>query len=69
MNPKLQSLIRHALTALGTVLLLTGSNKLTGLINYLTDNLDGLYSAIGTIIGAVSMILGYFKNSDRFKTN
>ena len=68
MNQQTQSLIRHILTALGTLLALTGLDKVTGLVNYLLTNLDGLYAAIGTLTGVVVAIYGYFKNSDRFTT-
>jgi hypothetical protein len=64
---ELKSLIRHALTAIGTLLVLTGLNKFIPLVDYLTDNLDTTFQAIEVLIGVVITVFGFLRNKDRFK--
>lgn len=66
MNEKSKSLIRHLLTALGSVMLIVGLGKYTGVINYVLENMDAVYTAVATITGVVMTVIGYFKDSDRF---
>jgi hypothetical protein len=65
MNKTTQSLIRHIITALSFVLGLIGLNKYTGVLDIVTQNLDGLFAAIATVVSVVGMILGFFKNKAR----
>lgn len=67
MSPTTQSLIRHILTALGFVLGLVGLNKFTGVLDIVTQNLDGLMASISTVAGVVMAIVGFFKNKARLK--
>lgn len=66
MNEQTKSIIRHILTALGFVLGLVGLNKFTGVIDYLTQNLDVIWSAVTTLVGFVTALLGFFKDKARF---
>lgn len=68
MNEKTKSLIRHALTALGVVLGLLGLNQFTGLIDTILANLDSVWSAISTLVGFVLLVIGFFKDENRFAT-
>lgn len=68
MNEKTKSLIRHALTALGVVLGLLGLNQFTGLIDTILANLDSVWSAISTLVGFVLLVIGFFKDENRFGT-
>lgn len=56
-----KSLIRHLLTALGTVLTLVGLEQFSGALNYLVEQLDAIYSAALTLIGVITTIIGYFR--------
>ena len=55
------SLLRHILTALGSVLVFLGLGKFTGLIDVLLANLDGVWLAVETVIGAGIAVFGFFK--------
>ena len=44
---EIKSLIRHALTAIGTLLVLTGLNTWIPLVDLLTENLDSLHEQTG----------------------
>ena len=68
MNEKTKSLIRHALTAIGVVLGLLGLNQYTGLIDTILSNLDTVWSAITTLVGFVLLVIGFFKDENRFGT-
>ncbi len=59
---RILSLVRHSLTALGTVLLVLGLGKYSGVIDYMLQNLDGVYAAIMSIVGVVINVWGFFKN-------
>lgn len=60
-----KSLVRHILTALGAILVFLGVGKLTGLIDILTANLDTVWDAVTTIIGAATAIWGFFKGKPK----
>ena len=62
MNEQTKSLIRHILTALGFVLGLVGLNKFTGVIDYLIQNLDAIWSAVLALASFVTPIFGFFKD-------
>ena len=64
---QIKSLIRHALTAIGTLLVLTGLNKFLPLVEYLTENVDATFQAIEVLIGVVVAVFGFLRNKDRFK--
>lgn len=67
MSPQTKSLIRHVITALGLVFAALGLGKYTGLLDSILANMDGVIEAVTTVVGFVMMVLGYFKNADRFK--
>jgi len=60
MNEKTNSLIRHILTALSTVLMLVGVSHYTGILQYLIDNLNDVGAAITTLITVGTTIYGFF---------
>jgi chemotaxis methyl-accepting protein methylase len=64
---KIKSLIRHALTAIGTLLVLTGLNRFIPLVEYLTENVDATFQAIEILVGVVVAVAGFLRNKDRFK--
>jgi hypothetical protein len=64
---QIKSLIRHALTAIGTLLVLTGLNKFLPLVEYLTENVDTTFQAIEVLVGVVVAVFGFLRNKDRFK--
>ena len=64
---ELKSLIRHALTAIGTLLVLTGLNRFIPLVEYLTENIDSTFQAIEVLVGVVVAVFGFLRNKDRFK--
>ena len=64
---EVKSLIRHALTAIGTLLVLTGLNSWIPLVDLLTENLDGVFSAVEVLVGVGVAIVGFFRNKERFK--
>lgn len=66
-SAQIKSLIRHALTAIGTLLVLTGLNKWLPLVDLLTANLDSVILAFEVIIGLVVAIFGFFRNKERFQ--
>lgn len=59
---RILSLVRHTLTAIGTVLLVLGLGKYSGAIDYMLQNIDGVYAALMSIVGVFVNILGFFKN-------
>lgn len=65
MTDQTKSLIRHILTALGVVLGLIGLEKFTGAVQYILENLDNIWSAILTVIGFVTTLIGFFLNRDK----
>lgn len=64
---EIKSLIRHSLTAIGTLLVFTGLNKFIPLVDYLTENLDSTVQAIEVLIGVGVAVFGFLRNKDRFK--
>jgi hypothetical protein len=67
MNEQTKSLIRHILTALGFVLSAVGVADAANVIDFLLADLDILWDAVLVLIGAVTTIIGFFRNSERFK--
>ena len=65
MNEKTKSLIRHAITAIGTVIALLGLNKYLPIIDLVQESFDGVWGAVELIVGFVVAILGFFKDKDR----
>lgn len=63
-----KSLIRHVLTALGTIALVLGLNFWVPVIDYLKDNLDAVWAASAVVVGFVVQLIGFFKNKERFDT-
>jgi hypothetical protein len=64
---QIKSLIRHALTAIGTLLVLTGLNRFLPLVEYLTENVDATFQAIEVLVGVVVAVFGFLRNKNRFK--
>ena len=64
---QIKSLIRHALTAIGTLLVLTGLNRFIPLVEYLTENIDTTFQAIEVLVGVVVAVFGFLRNKNRFK--
>jgi len=64
---QIKSLIRHALTAIGTLLVLTGLNGFVPLIDLLTENLDTTFQAVEVLGGVIVAVFGFFRNKDRFE--
>ena len=64
---QIKSLIRHALTAIGTLLVFTGLNKFVPLVDFLTENIDSTVNAVEVLVGVVVAVGGFLRNKDRFK--
>jgi len=64
---QIKSLIRHALTAIGTLLVLTGLNGFVPLVDLLTENLDSTFQAVEVLGGVVVAVFGFFRNKERFE--
>jgi hypothetical protein len=64
---EVKSLIRHALTAIGTLLVLTGLNTWIPLVDLLTENLDSVVNAIEVLVGLGVAVFGFFRNKERFQ--
>jgi hypothetical protein len=64
---KFKSVVRHALTAIGTLLVFFGLNSYVPLVDYLTENLDGTVQAIEVLVGFVLVVFGFLRNKDRFQ--
>ena len=67
MTEQVKSLIRHTLTAIGTLLVLIGVDKFIPLVEYLQTNLDGVVAAVSTLVGVVVTIFGFFRDSERWE--
>lgn len=65
MTEQTKSLIRHIITAIGLLLAALGANKWTGLLDIITNNLDGVFAAIAVFSGLVTAIFGFFKDRNR----
>ena len=59
-----KSLIRHTLTALGTVVALIGLNGVVPIIDFLQSNLDPVYDAVEVLVGFAVMLYGFFRKRD-----
>lgn len=57
-----KSLLRHILTAIGSVLIFLGLGKFTSLIDILVQNLDVVWDAVVALIGFVLTVWGFFKD-------
>lgn len=66
-SAQIKSLIRHALTAIGTLLVLTGLNTWIPLVDLLTENLDAAVNAVEVLVGLGVAVFGFFRNKDRFQ--
>ena len=66
-SAQIKSLIRHALTAIGTLLVLTGLNTWLPLVDLLTENLDAAVNAVEVLLGLGVAVFGFFRNKDRFQ--
>lgn len=64
---QIKSLIRHALTAIGTLLVLTGLNRFIPLVDLLTENLDATFQAVEVLVGVVVAVFGFLRNKERFE--
>jgi len=64
---QIKSLIRHALTAIGTLLVLTGLNGFVPLVDLLTENLDTTFQAVEGLGGVIVAVFGFFRNKERFE--
>ena len=64
---KFKSVVRHALTAIGTLLVFFGLNSYVPLVDYLTENLDGTVQAVEVLVGFVLVVFGLLKNKERFQ--
>lgn len=64
---QIKSLIRHALTAIGTLLVFTGLNKFVPLVDFLTENIDSTVNAVEVLVGVIVAVGGFLRNKDRFK--
>jgi len=67
MTEQVKSLIRHTLTAIGTLLVLIGVDKFIPLVEYLQTNLDGVVAVVSTLVGVVVTIFGFFRDSERWE--
>jgi hypothetical protein len=67
MTEQVKSLIRHTLTAIGTLLVLIGVDKFIPLVEYLQTNLDGVVAAVSTLVGVFVTIVGFFRDSERWE--
>lgn len=67
MTEQVKSLIRHTLTAIGTLLVLIGVDKFVPLVEYLQTNLDGVVAAVSTLVGVFVTIVGFFRDSERWE--
>jgi hypothetical protein len=65
MTSNTKSLIRHALTAIGTVIALLGINAWVPIIDFLKDNLEPIWDSVTVLIGFVVTLYGFFVNRDK----
>lgn len=65
MGEKTKSLIRHILTAVGTVLLLLGLNGVVPIVDYLQENLDGVWESVKVLTGFVLTLIGFFTDKGK----
>lgn len=67
MNNKTKSLVRHILTALGTVLVLLGLGDAAGVIEFVNGQLDIVNDAILVIVGFLTSVFGFLREKDRLE--
>jgi len=67
MNNKTKSLVRHILTALGTVLVLLGLGDAAGVIEFVNGELDTVNDAILVIVGFLTSVFGFLREKDRLE--
>jgi|DEB0MinimDraft_10_1074344.scaffolds.fasta_scaffold00726_4 hypothetical protein len=67
MNNKTKSLVRHILTALGTVLVLLGLGDAAGVIEFVNGQLDTVNDAILVIVGFLTSVFGFLREKDRLE--
>lgn len=67
MDKNTASIVRHILTALGSMAVMLGLSKFTGIITYVLEHMDEVVAAITTILGFVTTFYGFLKNKDRLK--
>jgi len=67
MNEKTKSLIRHLLTALGTVVGLIGLNGFVPVLDFLAESLDQVWDSVVVVLGFVTTVLGFLKNKERLE--
>lgn len=65
MTEQLKSLIRHVLTAIGFIVSALGLTEWTGLIDLFAINLDTIWAAITTLLGFITLVIGFFKDKTR----
>lgn len=68
MTSNTKSLIRHALTAIGTVIALLGINAWIPIIDFLKDNLEPVWDAVTVLIGFALTFYGFIVNRDKEET-
>ena len=65
MNDQTKSIVRHILTAVGFLLTVFGLTKVAPALDFLNTNLDAIWAAVTLLVGVITTLLGYFKDSDR----
>jgi hypothetical protein len=65
MTQNTKSLIRHILTALGTIVALIGLNGVLPIIDFLQESLDQVWDSVVVVIGFITTLYGYLKDNDR----
>jgi hypothetical protein len=71
---KIKSLTRSVIQIVGTIITLAAAlnlnipfiNTLRDALGYISENIDIAANAILVLIGVITTIIGYFKNSERF---
>lgn len=53
--------IYQVLVALGAIFTFFGLTQLSGLANFLVDNLDSITAAVLTLVGVITAAIGFFK--------
>lgn len=60
MSDQTKSLIRHILTALGTIVTLIGLNTWVPILTFLQTHLDAVWEAVNVVIGVIVALYGFF---------
>jgi len=66
MTDQTKSLIRHILTALGFLLATLGIADAADIVDFLLVELDTLWDAILVVVGAITTVIGFFQNKERW---